>query len=889
MRLKKLPVLLVPLCLVAGLPARAQGPLNPPAPLLTAPAQTAPSPATTALSIEAAHRAQELGFPSLAAGMYRQLLTLPGADQAGLTLALASALLDDGQPAESDKILQALPGPHSSAWHLRVALAAVQLRKVDVARTELAAIKLDELSAADGAWASFLQGAIFDIQIPQDLTKANSFYIKAEESAPNEMARARFKLAGEQVRLVLNAPSEAQLRQTRLNYDANRGRPFAYEFAKTHAQALHQLGRTKEAADFLQGVLQSMLPQERSQGDQLLLVQGLIADKAPGGLGRRALSQLLATGSDQRLQRVALQLLARASSDEVTRGVLRAELNRLIDAPTKHPILESLLLVRGQLALTEKDYAQAERDARALLEQYPGSPYTVHAFGVLTASTWEQRRYRAAADNARKARGVLPAEARSARAELVLLEAEAWFRAGGAGDNGDFRNAADAYAAALKERPAGVKPGDLMFQRVLSEMKAGALEAAQPLLDELARDPEFDLENRWRAEWNLARALQLQGLVGVKQAYARVNALLGEKPGDNPTALAALSPDLRSRMVWLQARLALDAGEAERAIKLIDDMGPLLATLAEPLRLEIASTSMLVKADAYFTLGREGDALKALQQLREDPKLAKSLAAAQSYLIEAGHYAAQEKTVDAQKLFTRLADEFPGELAAYALYQAALQAERRGQEANYKEANNLIEDLVRKYPRSELVFDARLKQGDLLRRLNNFPAAQYAYEDLINNNRQGSQENLIIAQLALAACHNAQSANDPVHFDRARSIYEHLRDRADAPADVRVEAGYNLGELWVRREDYAKAYEAWWSGVVKDFLLDPTKAAQLQSKGRNWVARTLYRLGEVLEQQGKLNEANNAWRMIVDLKLDSNGEALARAKLVRALPPEAKP
>ena len=91
-----------------------------------------------------------------------------------------------------------------------------------------------------------------------------------------------------------------------------------------------------------------------------------------------------------------------------------------------------------------------------------------------------------------------------------MLEAEAWFRAGSAGDAGDFRSAADAYAAALRERPAGLRAGDLMFQRVLSEIKAGAVEAAQPLLDELGRDPGLDLANRWRAEGTLARALQGQ-------------------------------------------------------------------------------------------------------------------------------------------------------------------------------------------------------------------------------------------------------------------------------------------------------------------------------------------------------------------------------------------
>jgi len=895
MRFRKLLVLIMPLCLVAGAAVRAQEALNPPAPLVGPVQGTAGTPGGGVVTLSAAQRAQELGFPSVAAGIYKKLLAGPNGERAGLTLALVTVLLDDGQPAEAENVLAQFVGLRGAAWHLRAGLAALQLRKVEVARAELAATRVEELAAADRAWASFLQGALFDLAPVQDITKANEFYIKAEVAAANELARARFKLAAEQVRLGLGNPSAVALRQARQNYENAKGRPVGYGFAETLAVSLHQAGQTAEATAFLQQVIMALLPQERTQADRLRLVLGMIADKAPGGAGRVALNQLIATGSDPERQRVGLQLLARASQGDIVRGVFRAELNRLIDAPAKHPILESLLLFRAQVALAEKDFAPAERDARRLLDEYPGSPYRVHAFGVLTASAWEQRRYRAAADHARKARlelapGTVAAGAdgaAAARAELLVLEAEAWYRAGSAGDAGDFRNAADAYAAVLRERPEGVRPGDLMFQRVLSEIKAGALEAAQPLLDELGKDPAFDRENRWRAEWNLARSLQLQGPAGVKQAYARVNALLAEKPGNGAAAGTSLPAELRARMAWLQARLALDANEPERTLKLADEMGALLTGVDEKLSNEIASTGALVKAEAHFALGREAEGLATLKKLQEDPKFAKSDAAVQSYLIEAGHFSAQEKTVEAQKRLTRLAEDFPqNELAPYALYQAALQAERRGQDANYREANRLIEDLVKKYPQSDLVFSARLKQGDLLRNLNDLPAAQHAYEDLLN--KPASQENLILAQLALAECHNAQSSGDASHFASAQNIFEHLRDRVDASVDVRVEAGYNLGELWVRQDNRAKALEVWWNDVVSPFLLDEKRSGDLQAKGRYWMARTLFRAGEVFEQQEKLTEAKEAWLLLLKAKLGW-GEALAKTKLARFGLPEAKP
>jgi lipopolysaccharide biosynthesis regulator YciM len=136
--------------------------------------------------------------------------------------------------------------------------------------------------------------------------------------------------------------------------------------------------------------------------------------------------------------------------------------------------------------------------------------------------------------------------------------------------------------------------------------------------------------------------------------------------------------------------------------------------------------------------------------------------------------------------------------------------------------------------------------------------------------------------------HNAQSSGDVSHFANAQRLFENLRDRVDAPADVRVEAGYNLGELWVRRDNRAKALEVWWNDVVSPFLLDAKRAGELRTKGRYWMARTLYRAGEVFEQQEKLEEAKEAWVLLLKTKLGW-GEALARAKLARFGPVEAKP
>ena len=849
----------------------AQEPLHAPTPLVNVPGVATETPGNNALTLLAAQRAQEMGFPSAAVELYRELLKQPGTDVAQVTLALVTALLDEARVDEASNVLTGFVGLKGAPWKLRAAMVAAQRLDFAAAHALLADVSIDDLSPPDRGWWYYLQGVLADAD--GDPGKARDQYEKAEAAATSSLARARFVLAREQARLHLGTVDAGLAEEARKNMDRLQGRKAGYGFARTYAAMLNALGKRDEAMTVLQKQLLNLPAEERNERDDFQLLLGLIAG-SQAGPGRVALENLLATGVDPVKQRVALQILARVSTKEPAVAQFRRQLDQLLSQSPPHPILEDLLLVRAQTALTAKDYRQAETDARTLLEKFPGSQYKAEAYGVLTGSAWEQYRYRAAADLATKAREELKTpQSAQTRAELGVLAAEAWFRAR------DFPNAADAYSAVLREVPAGVAAGDLMFQRVLSDIEAGRLQVGTEQLDAMAKDPRFDTVNRWQAEWNLARAQQKNAQVAV--AYERVNQLLA-----SPTKEESLPAELRARMVWLQARLSLQAGQPAQTIRLVDALaGSLPPDIPPALAREVASSGALLQAEANFKLGKKEDALALLQKLRAD--FPRSDAAVYSIIVEAGYYADQDQTVEAQRLYTKLSDDFPDNAtyAPYALYQAALQAERRGQDANLLEANKLIEDMVTRYPNSALVFYARLKQGDLLRKLNRFPLAQQAYETLVN--KYQTHRDVILAQLALAECHNAQSMNDTNHTERALALFEQLRDRVDAPVDVRVEAGFNLGYLMVRRGQPDRAEAIWWRDVVTAFLIDKKMAADLGSKGRYWMTRTLLELGTLYEQQAKLEQARDAWTLIIDTGLP--GASLAKDRLGRFNPAPTAP
>jgi TolA-binding protein len=778
-------------------------------------------------------------------------------------LSLVTALLDAGELAAAEQALQAYEGPRNSTYQLRAGLLAVNNRRLTQARAALAAGRVEELSDADKGWWYFLQASVTDAE--GVIVQANGLYEQAARAAVSELQRARFVLGQEQSRLRSGQVSEAQLATLRGNMERFQGTRTGYTAVRTYAAALAGLGRSVEAQAVLQRQLSVLPITERDAADQLGLMLGLIAGEGSAAR-RQAFRQLLRDAQRPETQRVALQLLVRGAKTPAEREQLRRDLSELIGAPTQNPIIEDLLLVRAQAALADKAYAPAEEDARVLLERYPGSPLKAAALGVRLAVAWDSKRYRMAADVIAQLRGVIPPGRE--RAELGVLLAEAFFRAE------DYRNAADAYEASLHEAPLAAPAGVLLFQRVLSDIRADRLDAAAKQLDEAGPDAGFDPVNRWQAEWNLMKKMQEKGLT--QAASGRVEKLLAG-------GSAGVPEELRIRLLWLRAKLSLDNGQSEAALTQADE---LLASLAQPgqleaeLRTNVTSNTQLLKAQALLALARDAEGFAVMEKLRVDYHSTE--AARYSYLVQAGYLTQKGDLAGAQRVlinFVNTVEYRQSEYAPLALYQAALILERQGLDRQLQEAYKLLEQLVRDYPHDDLVFSARMKQGGLLRKLNDFPAARQVYEFLVNNYPGHPDE--LVAQLELANSLFAQGAGTA---DSASAIFERLRDLPSAPVDLRAEAGFMWGYALAKRGQIPKAQAVYWS-VVEGFLLDPAQAAKLEAKGRWWVSKTLLELAQIHEDAGRLDEAQRAYQLIIDNKL--SGSAQAQAKLARFRPPAA--
>lgn len=846
--------------------ASAQPAEPPPFPMDAGAGVTEPGGAIRAL--DAGEQALELGFTAAARLEFDWVLARPNlSDDARhrAAVGLASAELAAGRADAAEAALERGANRDDPVARLRRTMIALQRSNTELAATESAVLREEDLPAAEVAWLFATQAMLAEAR--GEFERSQQLYEQAMARAVSEAARARIMLAQERAKLMAGQATEALATQLRRQVDEFQGRKIGYDFAAQYAVVLDMLDRRGEAVSHLERQLQILPATEREAGDRFRLLLALIAGPSTGS-GQNALRQLLAGGNQVMMQRIALQLLA-GLQDPAGRELFRAELDARIAEQPPSRVLDELLIYRARFALSRQEYGRAEEDARTLIAHFPASQMRVAALNVLVATAWELRRYRTAADTIVQLR--LEIRDPAQRAGFAVLLAEAYFRAG------DYLAAAAAYGQALDERPANILRGLLMFQQGLSLIRAGDLDEAQRMLDGRANDPELDVVNRWQSEWNLAKSMQVAGRT--TDAYARLSRLLAV--GETP---AGLPGDLRLRMEWLRARLSLDAGLMEETLLFADGLLAMLAGdeargVPGNFSRELAGTTQLLKAQALLALNRIDEGVDLLMALRRDYKGTDP--AIYSFIIQAGYLSAQGQTVEAQRLLIELADEHKdSDYAPFALYEAAAQAEKRGLDAHLREAFELLERIIKSFPSNELVFYARLKQGDLLRKLNQLGPAQQTYEFLLYNYQDHRDAALV--EIALADTLFAQSATDASRLESALARYERLFDLPSAPTDLRLEAGFKHGIALASRGNETAARRVLWLPVAR-FLLDDKGRAGLGSLGRYWLARCLLEYGRLSEQASENDEAREAYQLIIRYGLGADN--LARARLARFTQP----
>ncbi len=749
---------------------------------------------------------------------------------------------------------------------LREAMIAFAESDAEAVSQRLAGVEAVALPVGDAAWFWFLSGWVK--QVEGDSDEAIALFDSARDVAGGASPALESQIGYLVFRSMLESQTASaetipQLQNALLE---NEGRAVRFLYAQQLAVLLFDSGDQDAAINLITeslSVIPEGLAREKAQFQLLATMSAGLARVE----GRQAMSELISANQFPDLMSIALQQAfsrARLSNGEGG-DVIRATLAGLIEGG-EHALLDQALYYRAVFRFLDNDYVGAEEDAAELQGRFPNSPYRRGMLALQASSAWNRSRYRTAASRLQKMRtefGDLQEDFR-----LSALIADCYLRAGlQSNTRDDYRNAAEAYATALANVSLVSQGGPLFFQLVYARLKAGQLDLALQAIDDSELRDLAGTEIIWQTQWMALREMRRVGRVS--DAYERAQeAVLAESE----------NPFLKLRMLWLTARLSVVSGDPEYTIDWVGEIESFVASGAlaeadEDLLNKVLASSLLSLSESHFALEEPEEAVALLERLRAEYSGYES--ALLSYISQARYFSSVNRTVEAQQLLVSLADEYVDHrLAPVALFEAALNAEQRGQDAYLDEATKLLQRIASDYPESEIVFRARLMQADLLRRLNKFGSAEQIYYLL--ENEYVDRPDRFLAQMSMADTLLAQADGDPRKFDGAVSRLELLMDLPEAPLDFRVEAGLKLGQAWRSRGEALKAKQLFW--LIYDQMLGEELGIRgLTSLGRYWVARCLFGLAELATEEGEVDQANFFYLKIIEHRL--NGVELARARL----------
>jgi tetratricopeptide (TPR) repeat protein len=840
--------------------------------------------------VDAAERALRSGLIGLAESGFRAALASPSlasnrADYIRLRL-VAALIAQERYRAASAELAAVSEEGRGSPYYLYLAIATYgDGRSVEAATfaAALKEVKAVELDKYDAPWWHLARGLRAELA-GKDKEVIPAFE-KAVAAAQSDSQKAFFRSLVFRQKMFETPSDEGLAAELREQLDRLSGDAAAFNYARQYAIILNNLGRSEEAIGVIDVQRDSNKALRNREREQLLLLKGVIAGQNTAR-GREALQALVRSGKTREVMRVALHLLAQ---DQDAAAGLKDFLAQMDKRAEPHLLLSEIYYLRSQLALARAEAAlregdgqtpnlelaqlettAAETDAKYLLEQFPGFQQITNVYRLLAFAALQrtQPQYRAAADFLIQLRD--QTEAVSERIVLNRLIGDCYFL------NGDYANAVDFYQAA-HARAIGNGSDDSLFLRlVTAEVRSGQMESALQHIDEADFRGSVSVSERWRAEWNVAQALKAEGQIEV--ALTRVRLLVeGSLSGIPP------NPSLDIRLLWLEAYLTFLMGGDDSLLERVSGLlarveslpeGSLQGSEAQLLVTEI----LLLQAQEYIRSGNAGEGVAVLERIRVG--YGESSAAQRSYLTEADYHASINDFEAAQKTLEKLATLYSASnLAPQAIFEAAIYCERRGPEY-FEQAVLLHEQIAEDYPLDDLVYSARLKQGDLLRKLNEFADAQILYENLINDNpthprRYIPELSRVDCMLALAKDNEGQLADIVLALER-------LMDVPNLPIDFQAEIGYKWGFTLLKRDMPEKAEEAFFL-IYDRFLQDSKQAVQLGLSGRYWMSRTTLALGNVLEVSGELTEAHNVYRKMVAFNLPGRNLALDRANRIQVL------
>lgn len=836
----------------------------------------------TASRLALAENALRAGLPSLAEDLANEALdekNLSNAERDRFLLVRAGAQLAYGDFSAAAGTLSEVKG-NSPQKRLREALIAVGQNRMDALPQALEGLYPETLPTEERAWF-FLTRALSETFLGK-ISEATADFDEAARISTSSAVRNQIVFVRYWAEVVApsgSVPAEALDALKKARDDA-RGTPNFAEAAKLYAVALAKSGDRAAAAN----ALRESTPIPENEVADFALIEGLLADDIGSEAARSAFFRAVKARPSRALQTVAFSgllqnvvALSRAGKKEEAIIAGNAIEEFLSELPPDENVGDIELFTRSRVAFEIGDFRLAEKLSEELISRFPASPFVQDALRTRADIALQEKEFRRAVPILERLRATDLSADEKKWTDILIADCNFL--------SGDYTLASSAYAQAENTNAlAGDELGCVFFQQVYSEILAGNASAAAKLLDS-------SLAKRVPAAWTMrTECVVIEALLRAGQLHDAANR------AEKFLARTDLLPDFRLRILWIQALIALDFSEAQIALRnadlILEKMGRLDGSESDALRdgaSELEARTILLKARAKFVSKDVDDALKLLAELRE--RYPDSQAAADSWLAEGRYFNDLGKPsralVSYEALISRYGEkEKFADTVALAAFEAAQAAATLGQP---EDAVKKMEELVSRYPKSPLVFYAKMRLADFFRILDDFDSALAVYDGLLAKGTDDAQKRIVEMRRAdtlsaIAARAGTDSGASRETFSaslrKAEAAYERLFSLPDQPLSLKAEAGFKQGYAAAHTVPVGSASEVRSTSSVSDSekkartiywrtvneTLDAARsrggASALGNTGGYWLARCLFALAESYEKSGDYDSARAVYENI---------------------------
>lgn len=815
------------------------------------------------LKLMSAKSAVEFGFASIATPLFEQLLEESEALDAEVVeearYHLVLSLLNQGNVSRARSHLD----PELIGDSPRLALADLLLAYAEQVPTDELEQRLSTLAGvdfgADQVWLPVMRAVIAIRR--GNLEQGRRIVDGALAEAATTFQRSWIELLIWREEIQSGEANESLLISLRSQIENAVNPLIASQLTQQYAIVLHALGRDSDAIRMIEQQLPLLGDANRDQRDRMLMLLAIISGRQSGRT-QVAIDEILLNGRSERIRSMAFYhwLATLEFSDPSIRQTLQQLRDSRPNDPLRHEIAYALALSH----FYSGNLNQSQVWTDSILESDASASLKMSALRVLIAVCWSQNppQYRLAAEHLLRLRRLTQVDAD--RFRQTLLIADSYYL------NGDFENAIPYYRGLLDENLSPRMRNELLYKITDSMLKLGNVDGARPILDRFHDEQPALSELIWGSEWNfnlhLVKVDRLdEAIVRMEQLRDRIQSVAGE----------GWSQMARLRVGWLLGFLNFqkqDYAEANRAIELaLNSYESLPVQTREPLSV-LGDELMLLSARCHFADEQSEAAEALIEQIRERGN---STTSAASYIVEARFHLSQGENLEAQRALTELADRYPdSEYAPVALYEAAISMEMRLSENSDQEAITLYDRISTQFPDHPLNFIAKLRQGDLLRKSNQFALAISFYENVLQDYRDDPR--LYLVEMAMGESYLAMGSTRADYTDQASRIFERIFDRTHLPIELRIEAGAKAATALEKVGRGFRAQDILWR-VVSLVTLDSGSSQNMGASGKYWLSRALLQLADYLIANDAAHELDRLTELADSLRIP--GANLIRNKL----------